>query len=158
MPKSSKKGQRQCEERSGETQTWQKGNRNSRTEEGRNRNVGCSIIHSLIKHAQAPGLSTGFWPLYRRNSSAPVLAPVADPVSGSWGGWQWRWGADGRGPPDPCKCPFACPSCDLSLYFSYLFMTFFTSIPIQTAHPTVQSGQDIVVYKSRAGILISLKI
>lgn len=66
-----------------QTLTWQKGNRNSRNREGRDRDVGCSIIHGSIKDAQALGLSAGFWPLYRGNSSAPILAPAADPVSGS---------------------------------------------------------------------------
>lgn len=89
-----------------QAQTWQKGNRNNRTREGRNRDVGCSIIHGLIKDAQAPGLSAGFWPLHRGNSSAPILAPAADPVSGSGGGRGWGWGAGGRGPPEPCQCPF----------------------------------------------------
>lgn len=83
MPKNSRKAQRQDEhgEVGRDRLRKQKENRNSRTGEDRDRDVGCSIIHGSIKDAQALGLSTGFWPLYRRNSSAPILTPAADPVS-----------------------------------------------------------------------------
>lgn len=50
-----------------------KGNRNSRTGEGRDRDAGCSIIHGSIKDAQALGLSAGFWPLYRETLVLPFL-------------------------------------------------------------------------------------
>lgn len=134
MPKSFRKGKRQHEERSGETVTdMAKGKQKQQNRRG-NRDASCSIIHGLIKDAQAPALSTGFWPLYRGNSSTPILAPAADPVSGSWGGWQWGWGTGKKGPPDPCRCASACPFCDLSLYLSCSFLSSITSISIQIAH------------------------
>lgn len=116
-----------------QTQTWRKGNRNSRTGEGRNRDVGCSIIHGLIKDAQAPVLSTGFWPLHRGNSSAPILAPVADPVSGSGRGrgweWGWGWGAGGRGPPLPSPADV-----HLLVHPGIFLVFFFPSLP-HFCHP-----------------------
>lgn len=135
MPRALGRGRGSMRRGRGETVTdTAKGKQKQQNRRG-NRDVGCSIIHGLIKDAQAPALSAGFWPLYRGNSSTPILAPAADPVSQSWGGWRWGRGTGGKGPSDPCTYAVACPSCDLSLYFSCSFLSSITSVSIQIAQP-----------------------
>ena len=118
-----------------QTQTWAKGNRNSRTGEGRNRDVGCSIIHGSIKDAQAPGLSAGFWPLHRGNSSAPILAPTADPVSGSGGGGAGGgWELVGGDFLTPVHVHLLAHPVISPFFSSSSFLTPLPSPPIQIAH------------------------
>lgn len=129
-----------------QTQTWPKGNRNSRTREGRNRDAGYSIIHGSIKDAQAPGLSAGFWPLNRGNSSTHSHSLLQQTIRssfrvmgrGSWRGQQWEWRAGWRELLTPIGIHLLDHLVIFSPYFSYSFLTASTSIVIHT--PFLRTG------------------